>query len=248
MRSHLTFANVASGLALFIALGGTAYAINTVSSSDIVDGQVRTDDLGAAAVTNVKLADNAVGKTKISGGAVENGKLADGAVGQSKLANGAVSNAKIAAGAVTSQQVQNGSLTGADVFENSLKGSDIDESSLEGLGSAAGARAWGYINSSGELFFGHKVVGDAYGYSTATPSDGEYCIPLDPSIEAFGAVMIASPDNHFSDTFDDKLSFVEPSTADMCNTESDMFVQTGYLGGDPSQIVRDNMPFFFVVM
>ena len=41
IRSHLTFANVASGLALFIALGGTAYAINTVSSSDIVDGQVR---------------------------------------------------------------------------------------------------------------------------------------------------------------------------------------------------------------
>ena len=60
--------------------------------------------------------------------------------------------------------------------------------------------------------------------------------------------MIASPDNHFSSTFDDQLSFVEPSTADMCASESEMFVQTGYLGGDPSAIVRDNVPFFFVVL
>jgi hypothetical protein len=40
---------VAAYLALFIALGGTAYAANTIRSSDIVDGQVFTRDLADSA-------------------------------------------------------------------------------------------------------------------------------------------------------------------------------------------------------
>ena len=44
LRTHLTFANVVSALALFVALStGTAYAANTVFSSDIVDGEVKTE-------------------------------------------------------------------------------------------------------------------------------------------------------------------------------------------------------------
>ena len=33
-------------MALFVALGGSAYAVNTVFSSDIVDGQVKSVDIG----------------------------------------------------------------------------------------------------------------------------------------------------------------------------------------------------------
>ena len=55
----LTFANVCSFLALTIALGtGTAYAVDTVGSSDIINesilsqdlknGEVKTDDIGVA--------------------------------------------------------------------------------------------------------------------------------------------------------------------------------------------------------
>jgi hypothetical protein len=46
--------NVIALLALFVALGGTAYAANTVRSSDIVDGQVKTPDLANGAVTGAK--------------------------------------------------------------------------------------------------------------------------------------------------------------------------------------------------
>ena len=59
LRSHLTFANVASGIALFVALGGgTAVALNgsnTVFSDDIVNGEVKTPDLATGAVTAPKL-------------------------------------------------------------------------------------------------------------------------------------------------------------------------------------------------
>jgi hypothetical protein len=45
-RSHLTYANAAATVALVIAVGGgAAYAANTISSADIIDGQVRTNDI-----------------------------------------------------------------------------------------------------------------------------------------------------------------------------------------------------------
>jgi len=56
LRARLTYANVMSTLAVVIALGtGTAYAANTVFSEDIVNGQVKTVDLGKDAVTSGKV-------------------------------------------------------------------------------------------------------------------------------------------------------------------------------------------------
>ena len=58
IRRHLTFANVASAIALFVAIsGGTAVALsgsNTVFSDDIVDGQVKSPDLAKPSFIAVK--------------------------------------------------------------------------------------------------------------------------------------------------------------------------------------------------
>jgi hypothetical protein len=64
-RSHVTYANVIATLALFLALGGGAYAAfrlpkNSVKSTNIVNGQVKTQDLAQHSVTARKLAANAV--------------------------------------------------------------------------------------------------------------------------------------------------------------------------------------------
>ncbi len=54
-----TFANVCSFLAFTIALGtGTAYAADTVFSADIVDGEVKSADLGGNSVGSGKITDN----------------------------------------------------------------------------------------------------------------------------------------------------------------------------------------------
>ena len=45
MRRHLTYANVTATLALFIALGGGAYAISKIGSKDIRNGAIRSADL-----------------------------------------------------------------------------------------------------------------------------------------------------------------------------------------------------------
>jgi hypothetical protein len=61
--SHAT---VVAYLALFVALGGTgAYAANTVFSTDIVDGEVKTPDLASGAATQGKLAANSVTTAKV---------------------------------------------------------------------------------------------------------------------------------------------------------------------------------------
>src|SRR5262245_9891002 len=82
-------------LALFLVLtGGTAYAANTVFSSDIVNDQVYSAD-------------------------VRNDTLAGGGLTGADLRTGSVGNTEIADGGVRSPEVQSESLTGADVKDQS---------------------------------------------------------------------------------------------------------------------------------
>ena len=64
MRSRLSRYfkdNVVAFLALFVALGGTsAYAANTVFSTDIVDGQVKSVDIGDGEVGSADVKDNSI--------------------------------------------------------------------------------------------------------------------------------------------------------------------------------------------
>jgi hypothetical protein len=66
-RERLTFANVISVIALFVALGGGAYAIskapkNSVTSKSIKNGQVKTKDLGKDAATGAKVNEASLGQ------------------------------------------------------------------------------------------------------------------------------------------------------------------------------------------
>jgi hypothetical protein len=84
LRSHLTFANVASAIALFVALGGgTALALdgsNTVFSDDVVDNQVysadvRNDTLSAGGLAAQDLRANSVGSSEVTNGSLGTGEL-----------------------------------------------------------------------------------------------------------------------------------------------------------------------------
>jgi hypothetical protein len=65
LRGRFTYANVVASLALFIALGGSAFAAialtnNSVRSKHIKNGQVRNPDLGRNAVTAQKVANGSL--------------------------------------------------------------------------------------------------------------------------------------------------------------------------------------------
>ena len=71
MPKHLTYANVTATLAVVLVVaGGTAYAANTVFSADIVNGEVKTADIGnnqvlTADVRNGNLNDEDIAKTTL---------------------------------------------------------------------------------------------------------------------------------------------------------------------------------------
>ncbi len=74
MRKHLSFANVTSLLALFIALGGTSYAVatigtkqiknNSVRSVDVRNGQLRSRDVKRGSLGGRAIKESALGTVK----------------------------------------------------------------------------------------------------------------------------------------------------------------------------------------
>lgn len=67
IRKHLSFSNVVAGIALFIALGGSAYAVgkNTVGTKQIKNN----------AVTAKKIKNNAITTSKVKNGAITGSKV-----------------------------------------------------------------------------------------------------------------------------------------------------------------------------
>lgn len=82
---HFSSAHAIALLALFVAVGGTAYAATKIGTNQIRNG----------AVTAAKIKNNAIVPAKVKAKAIGTGKLADGAVTASKLAKGSVTPAKM---------------------------------------------------------------------------------------------------------------------------------------------------------
>jgi hypothetical protein len=104
LRRRPSPALVVATIALFLAAGGTTYALTLPS--------------------------NSVGSAQIQAGRVLNSKLHPGAVSNSKMGRGAVTFSKMASNQMTSEKIKNGSLLGDDLAANTVKGAQIDESSL----------------------------------------------------------------------------------------------------------------------
>jgi hypothetical protein len=150
------YADVAATLALIFAMSGTAYAVATVHTSDIVNGAVTTPKLADGAVTNPKIAAAAVGSGKLADGAVTTVKLADGSVTSGKLADGSVSSGKLADGSVTSGKLADGSVSNFKLAAGSVTHSKLGLSSIDGSNVAADSLALADlqgINRSGAIGF-----------------------------------------------------------------------------------------------
>jgi len=116
MKPLLTYANVTSTLALFIALtGATAFAATKLPDKSVGEFQLRP-----AAVTASKIRKNAVTAPKIKAQAVKQGKLANGSVSAAKLSANSVESGSIVNGSISNEKIAPEAVTGDKVMENTL--------------------------------------------------------------------------------------------------------------------------------
>jgi endosialidase-like protein len=110
LRSRLSLAHLLSALALFVALGGSAYAANTVFSTDIVDGEVKSVDIGTGEVKSLDVAN----------GVLTSDDLAPNSVGSAKITDRQVKNDDLSVGASSSNTIADGGIQGIDVKDGTL--------------------------------------------------------------------------------------------------------------------------------
>ncbi|MCB0860103.1 MAG: hypothetical protein KDB54_05555 [Solirubrobacterales bacterium] len=118
---RFTSAHAIALLALFVAIGGSAYAAakigtkqiknNAVTAAKIKKNAVVTAKIKNNAVTAAKIKNNAVTEAKIKGNAVTAAKIGGGAVTAAKLADGSVTLAKVAEDAISTDSLKNGVVT-----------------------------------------------------------------------------------------------------------------------------------------
>lgn len=120
LKRHLSVANVLSCIALFVALGGAAYAAvkippNAVKARNIARQAVTNAKIKTQAVTSGKIKDGGVNARDIGAGQVTGEKLATGAVTGKKIAKKAVSPRTLAEEAVTTDKLGKESVVAAKI-------------------------------------------------------------------------------------------------------------------------------------
>jgi hypothetical protein len=161
LKRRVRPANVIAVVALFLALGGVAFAAvklgkgavktrnianNAVTAKKIKNNAVTTKKIKNNAVTSTKIADNAVTSTKIADNAVTTGKIADNAVTTGKIADSAVTTGKIADSAVTSAKVADGSIGESDLTSISFTAATLQN-------------GWTAVGTSPSPSFGKDALG-----------------------------------------------------------------------------------------
>jgi hypothetical protein len=148
VKLRLSYADVVSTLALFIALtGASAYAANQLANKSVGEPQLRP-----GAVTADKIRKNAVTAPKIKAAAVKQGKIADGSITAAKMALNSVAAGSLAANSVTSEKIAPDAVSGDKVVESTL--SQVPSASRADFATAAESAnpvAFAHVNKDATL-------------------------------------------------------------------------------------------------
>jgi hypothetical protein len=150
IRRHLSFANAISMIALFVALGGTSYALakNSIGAKEIKKNAVGASEIKKNAVRAAEVKANAVGASEIRSNAVAGGDVADGTLGSGDLGDNSVGTGELSDGSVGNGDLADNSVNGAKVADNSLTANDIDDASVP---IQAGPDAFARVQADGSL-------------------------------------------------------------------------------------------------
>jgi hypothetical protein len=151
VRKRLSFANVTSMLALFIALGGTSYAATTLARNSVGKGQIRA---------------NAVGKSEAAPNSVGKSEVGNSAIGRSEIATNGVGASEVKANAIDSDEIADGGLQAADL-------ADAAKTAINGIKVHSAVTAAG-AQSAGNAKTVTKAAGNGV-YTVDLGFDGSAC-------------------------------------------------------------------------
>ncbi len=125
-RINSSYASLAiSIVALFVALGGTAWAVTQIGTDQIMNSAVTSSKLANSSVTNSKLANHSVGNAKLRNNSVSNADLQNNSVSTSKIQDAAVTASQVApdtflaANGTAANSLKLGGLSAADFLGGS---------------------------------------------------------------------------------------------------------------------------------
>jgi hypothetical protein len=110
VRKRLSFANVVSMLALFIALGGSAYAAATLPANSVGKSQIRS---------------SAVGKSEAATGSVGRSEVRSSAIGRSEIASNGVGSSEVRTNAIGTKEIRDGKIDVADLTPAALAANGV---------------------------------------------------------------------------------------------------------------------------
>jgi hypothetical protein len=142
LRPRLSFANVTSLLALFVALGGTsAVALsgsNTVFSDDIADDNFSSPTEGQGGLVAGDLRAGSVTSSEVADGSLTGADVFDNTVAGADLTNNSLTTADIrddtlSFGGLLSQDLASGSVRSSEVADGSLNDEDVGQGTFVNL-------------------------------------------------------------------------------------------------------------------
>ncbi|MGH2428163.1 MAG: hypothetical protein ACRDGV_04645 [Candidatus Limnocylindria bacterium] len=167
IRAHIR-SNVVGYVALFFALSmGTAYAThpggaNTISSVDIVDGEVKNKDLAADAVGSGKIADRQV----------KNADLSIGASSSNTIADRGIKGIDVALDTLSGEHIADGSL-GTDELAGSIPAARVTHTTSQSIHAETALTALSFNTERYDTANMHDPASDT---ELTAPVDGIYAI------------------------------------------------------------------------
>jgi hypothetical protein len=198
-RPRLTYANVVSTLAFFLALGGgAAFAAGKVHSGDIAHNAVRSANLAPGSVRTSKVFKRAIVSGKLAVGAVRSNQIADGAVSADQIGAGVVAPSNLRFPVFYAASPKGGS----SPVTNGLEPYPLSDASWAQnpgqinvvFGAAAATLAYdGSGSGSCQVFFevrlnGQQVGGGEVSTQSTTPQKVEQSIGAQPQIDPVAPV------------------------------------------------------------
>jgi hypothetical protein len=133
----VTYSNVMSTVAVFLALGGGSVAVagmvadDSVDSGSVVNDSLQSKDLrNEVAVKGQDVVDGELGSSDIATDGVGAAEIASSAVDSPEVAPDAITGAEISSSSVFSSDISDGTITGADIGDGQVDASEVGEGGI----------------------------------------------------------------------------------------------------------------------